>query len=151
MRSKPLGQMLQFIPTISFLRIFFTNNVMCCEHYDVIYHPSPINSQYLKTGGGGLTALVLECLEHFKGIVPSVSCILAKQHGICVWKRLSKSPGNTISETLIFKMSPDASALESLCLWCKFQSCVLFIIGLLLKNFLTALHINSVFRKEKAL
>ena len=24
---------------------------MCCVHYDVIYHPFPINSQYLKTEG----------------------------------------------------------------------------------------------------
>ena len=60
-------------------------------------------------------------------------------------------PGNTISETLIFKMSLDASALKSLCFWCEFQSRVLFIISLLLKNFLTAPHVNSVFRKEKAL
>ena len=36
-------------------------------------------------------------------------------------------------------MSLDASVLKNLCLWCKFQSRLLFIIRLLLKNFLTAL------------
>ena len=37
------------------------------------------------------------------------------------------------------KMSLDASALKNLCLWCKFQSHLLFIISLLLENVLTAL------------
>ena len=32
---------------------------------------------------------------------------------------------------------------KNLCLWCKFQSCLLFIIRLLLKNFLTALIIGQ--------
>ena len=36
-------------------------------------------------------------------------------------------------------MSLDASVLKNLCLWCEFQSRLLFIISLLLKNFLTAL------------
>ena len=36
-------------------------------------------------------------------------------------------------------MSIDALALRNLCLWCEFQSHLLFIISLLLKNFLTAL------------
>ena len=38
------------------------------------------------------------------------------------------------------KMSLDALALKNLCLWCEFQSCLLFIISLLLKNIFTALH-----------
>ena len=37
------------------------------------------------------------------------------------------------------KLSLDASALKNLGLWCKFQSHLLFIISLLLENFLTAL------------
>ena len=55
------------------------------------------------------------------------------------WKISLGNPGNSISETLNFKMSLDASALKNVCLWCKFQSCLLFIISLLLKTFLTAL------------
>ena len=55
---------------------------------------------------------------------------LTKQHGICSGKYLLKTPGNAISETSNFQLSLDASALKNLCLWCKFQSC------LLLKNFL---------------
>ena len=55
-----------------------------------------------------------------------------------------KPPGNAISETLNFKMSLDASALKKLCLWCKFQSRLLIIIGLLLKNFLTALLVKRL-------
>ena len=81
----------------------------------------------------------LECQGHFNGIVPSLACILTEQRGICGQKHLLKTPGNAISETLIFKMSLDASALENLYLWCEFRRCVLFIISLLLKNFLTAL------------
>ena len=84
---------------------------------------------------------VLECLWHLDSFVPSIgrACILMKQHGIRGGKYLLKTPGDAISETLIFKMSLDASALKNLCLWCKFQSCLLFIISLLLKNILTAL------------
>ena len=57
------------------------------------------------------------------------------------WKIPLETPGNAISLTLLFKTSLDASVLKSLCLWRKFQSCLLFIINLLLKNFLTALDI----------
>ena len=35
------------------------------------------------------------------------------------WKYLLKTPGNGISKTLSLKMSLDASALRSLCLWCE--------------------------------
>ena len=81
----------------------------------------------------------MECLAHFDCIVPSLACILTKQHGVHVGKYILKLPGNDISETLNFKVSLDASAFKNLCLWCKFQSRLLFIISLLLKNFLTAL------------
>ena len=81
----------------------------------------------------------MECLAHFDGIVPSLACILTKQLDVRVGKYLLKPPGNDISETLNFKMCLDALALKNLCLWCEFQSCLLFIISLLLKNFLTAL------------
>ena len=50
-----------------------------------------------------------------------------------------RTPRNGISETLNSKLSLIASALKNLCLWCEFQSCLLFIISLPLKNFLTAL------------
>ena len=40
--------MLQFQPLL-FGAFFFTNDVMCCGYYDIIYHPFPINSQYMKT------------------------------------------------------------------------------------------------------
>ena len=56
-------------------------------------------------------------------------------------KYLLKTSGNAISEIIIFKMSVDVSALKNLCLWCEFQSNLLFILSLLLKNFLTALDI----------
>ena len=81
----------------------------------------------------------MECLGHFDGIVPSLACILMKQHGVHGGKYLLNTPANTISETLNFKVSLDALALKNLCLWCEFQSRLLFIISLLLKNFLTAL------------
>ena len=82
---------------------------------------------------------VMERLGHFEGIVPSLVCILTNQHGVLVGKYLLKTPANAISEILNFKMSLEASALRNLCLWCKFQSHLLFIISVLLKNFLTAL------------
>ena len=58
-----------------------------------------------------------------------------------VEKYLLKTPGNGLSQTLTYRMSQDASALKNLCLWCEFQSRLLFIISLLLKTFLTALEI----------
>ena len=82
---------------------------------------------------------VLEHQGHFDGIVPSLACILTEQRGICGQKHLLKTPGNAISDTLIFKISLDPSALKNLGLWCEFQTRLLFIISLLLKNFLTAL------------
>ena len=82
----------------------------------------------------------LEHLGHFDGIVLSLACIRMKQHGIRGGKYLLKSSGNAISETLNFKMSLDASAVKNLCLGCEFQSCLPFIISLLLKNFLKALY-----------
>ena len=65
---------------------------------------------------------VVERLGHFNGIIPSLTCILTKQHGIRGGELLLKTPGNAISVTLNFKMSLDASALKNLCLWCEFQS-----------------------------
>ena len=72
-------------------------------------------------------------------------CNQTKQHGVYSGKYKKKSPRNAISETQIFKMSLDASALKNLCLWCKFQSRLLFIISLLLKNFLTALLLSIIY------
>ena len=82
---------------------------------------------------------VVERPRHFDGILPSFGCILMKQHGVRGGKYLLKTPGKTIWETLNFKMSLDTLALKNLCPWCKFQSCLLLIINLLLKNVLTAL------------
>ena len=50
--------MLQFQQHL-FRTFFFlsTNDVMCRLYYDVIYHPSRINSQYLKTWGVDRPAL----------------------------------------------------------------------------------------------
>ena len=79
---------------------------------------------------------VVECLGHFDGIIPSLECILTKKHGVRSGKYLLNTPENAISETLNFNMSPHASALKNLCLWCEFQSHLLFITSLLLKNFL---------------
>ena len=81
----------------------------------------------------------MKCLGHFDGIVPSLACILTKQHGICGREIRLQTPGNGISKTLNSKMSVDALALKNLCLWCEFQSCLLFIISLPLKKVLTAL------------
>ena len=73
-------------------------------------------------------------LGSFDGIVPSLACILTKQYGVRGGKYSLKTPGNSISETLNFTMSLAALALKNLCLWCEFQSRLLFIIRLLLKK-----------------
>ena len=39
------------IPTTSFLCIFFSQMTSCAVYYDIISHPFPINSQYLKMWG----------------------------------------------------------------------------------------------------
>ena len=85
----------------------------------------------------------VERLGHFDDIALSLECILMKQCGVHGGKYLLKTPGNGIFKTLNFKMSLDASALKNLCFWCEFQSRLLFIISLLLKNFLTALLLNQ--------
>ena len=87
---------------------------------------------------------VVERLGHFDGIASSLACIPTKQHGVRGGKYLLNTPGDAISETLNFKMSLDASALKNVRLWCEFQSRLLFIISLLLKNFLTALRTVKV-------
>ena len=67
-------------------------------------------------------------LGSFDGIVPSLACILTKQYGVRGGKYSLKTSGNSISETLNFTMSLAALALKNLCLWCEFQSRLLFII-----------------------
>ena len=51
---------------------------------------------------------VVKHLRHFSGIVPSLVCILTKQHGFRSGKYILKTPGNVISQTLNVKMSLDA-------------------------------------------
>ena len=41
-------------------------------------------------------------------------------------------------------ISNPASALKNLHLWCEFHSCLIFIIRLLIKNFLTTLHMHCL-------
>ena len=85
----------------------------------------------------------MERVGYFDDNVPSLACILIKQQGVRGGKCLLKTPGNAISETPNFKMSLDPSALENLCLWCEFQSNLLFLIQpttYLNKNFVTPLH-----------
>ena len=82
----------------------------------------------------------MECLRHFDGIVPSVASILTKQFLHPWWKIPLENPWKChFWDSKDSKMSLDASALKNLCLWCKFQSHLLFIISLLLENVLTAL------------
>ena len=95
--------------------------------------------------GGICIKNVVEHLGHFNGIIPSLGCILIKQHGVRGEKFLQlKTSGNAISESINFRMSLDTSALKNLCLWCEFQSRLLFIISLLLKNFLTPLYTSQL-------
>ena len=50
-------------------------------------------------------------------IVPSLTRILTKQHGIRgAGEYLLKTPENAIAETLNFKMSLEATTLKNLCL-----------------------------------
>ena len=82
---------------------------------------------------------VVECLGHFNDIVPSLKCVLTKQHGVCGGKYFLKNPCKRHFRNSKFQMSLDALALKNLCLGCEFQSCLLCIISLLLEKFLTAL------------
>ena len=78
------------------------------------------------------TICLVECSGHLEDIVPSLACILMKHGGMEMpFLRLN------------FKMFLGTSVLKNLCLWCEFQSCLLFIISLLLKNSLTALVIGK--------
>ena len=86
---------------------------------------------------------VVERLGHVNSIVHSFPSIRMKQHGVSGGKYLLKTPGNT--------MSLDALVLKNFCLWCKFQSRLLFTIRLLLKNFLTALKLHHALMVAKLL
>ena len=57
---------------------------------------------------------VLDAWDISTALFPECCVYSDTQHGVCGWKHLLKMPGNTISETLMFKMSLDASALKSL-------------------------------------
>ena len=85
----------------------------------------------------------MQCCGHFDSFVPSLAIILTKQHSIRSGKYLLKTPGNAISDTLNIKLSLDASAFKNLCLWCEFQSHLLFIISLLLKKLFDSLLLGS--------
>ena len=74
---------------------------------------------------------VVECLGHFNGIVPSITCVLTKQHGVCGGKYFLKNPCKRHFRNSKFQMSLDALALKNLCLGCEFQSCLLCIISLI--------------------
>ena len=50
-------------------------------------------------------AMSVECLGHFSGIVPSLTFILTKQHGVCCGKYLLKTSGNAILGLKISKCS----------------------------------------------
>ena len=56
--SKPVRSNVT-VPTASLSRVYlFTQITSCAMPYDVIYHPFPINSQYLKTWGVDSPALI---------------------------------------------------------------------------------------------
>ena len=70
----------------------------------------------------------------------SQSCVYSnKTTWLLQWKISFENPWKFHFWDSKCQMSLDASALKNLCLWCKLQSCLLCIISLLLKNFLTAL------------
>ena len=62
---------------------------------------------------------------------------------LCVfwWNNMASTVENTSWKPLEmpFQNTPSTSALKNLCLYCEFESHLLFIISLLLKKFLTAL------------
>ena len=65
----------------------------------------------------------------------SQSCMYSDKTTWCLqWETPLKNPWRRHYQDSDFKMSTDALALKSLCLWCQFQSHLLFIISLLLKN-----------------
>ena len=81
-------------------------------------------------------------MGHFDSIVLSLACVLTK---LCPrWKIPLENLWKC--QTLIFKMSLDASGLKNLCLCYEFQSRLLFIFRLLLRNFLTALYLQIKFQ-----
>ena len=93
----------------------------------------------------------MKYLGHFDGTVPSLACIQTKQHGVCGGKIPLENPWKWPFSDFNFQNVPlDASALKNLCLWCEFQSRLLFIISLLLKTFLTALEIMLNENKTQA-
>ena len=73
----------------------------------------------------------MEHLGHFDGIVSSPACFMTKQHGVGDGKQFLKTPGNAISESLNIEMP---RTLRTCAVVVSFESHLLFIIRLLLKN-----------------
>ena len=60
------------------------------------------------------------------------------------WKIPLENPWKRHFQDSKFQNALAASPVKNLCLWCKFQIHLLFIVSLLLKNFLTALHYINI-------
>ena len=103
--SKPIRSNVT-IPTTSFSRIFFSQMTSCAVHYDIIYHPFPINSQYLKTCGVNSPHFVFEKWEIFTAILKSV---ISNQDVVC--SQSSQSNARQRSCFMEFSFSPFSSYL----------------------------------------
>ena len=96
---------------------------------------------------------VVERLGHFNGIIPSLACILTKQHGVPGGKFLLKTPGNPVSETLNFKMALKWPCLgpQELVAVVRVPKYYYSLSDCYLKNFLTALLFRSCsFKRYRA-
>ena len=60
----------------------------CVERYDVIYHPFPINCQYLKMGGGEITISQINVIPQYSAILTPERGVLPYMAytGMCRWK-----------------------------------------------------------------
>ena len=84
---------------------------------------------------------ILECQGHFDCTVPSLACILTKQHGVCSEKHLLKTPGDAITRTLISKCPQMPWPLRACAFGASSRATYYSLSACYLKTFLTALAI----------
>ena len=84
---------------------------------------------------------ILECQGHFDYTVPSLACILTKQHGVCSEKHLLKTPGHAITGTLVSKCLQMPRPLRTCAFGESSRATYYSLSARYLKTFLTALAI----------
>ena len=98
------------IKTTYFSRVFSQKMTSCALHYDVIYHPLPINSQYLKTWGvdspgTGPWSTIPVCKEMQLWFIPPIQQLINQQY-LNTWWHIQMSIIGEVHAPVILTLKP---------------------------------------------